>query len=189
MRKYTLSIVVALVAGFAGSAGFSSPAVAAEAGFERVVVFGQFRLLKNGSEVKLGEGFFSNVAALRLYRPEDQEDFTGRVEEDGEFAFKLAPGEYYLMSITFKHQGETIEPETNYVINVSPGIEAAYIGTITLETTFGGGYHGMKGSFDRFIVSNECAADCNRRMADLGIAGAPMEVALPQWQEQVALHD
>ena len=196
-NKTTLT-ALAIIVGFMGLAAVSSSAMAdsaaqaaqraerASQGIQRATVFGRFRLLKNGNEIRLGDGYFSNFAALRLYRPADQEEFTGRVEADGEFAFDLAPGEYYLMSVAFRHRGETIEPETNFVINVSPDYAATYVGTLTLETTFSSGYAGMQGTFDRFVVSNDCAADCNRRLASLGLGNEGMTVDLPEWKDQVA---
>jgi len=201
MRHFNRSAALALVVCFGGLAAFSSSAVAESSskstndaatksdGFHRTTVFGRFRILKNGTEVHFGDGFFSNVAALRFYRPADQEEFTGRVEKDGEFSLKLAPGEYYLMSIAFKHHGETIEPETDYVFNVPADYDGSYVGTITLETTFSSGYTGMKGTFDRFVVSNDCKADCSGRMSDLGLTGKAVNVALPEWKEHVAAND
>lgn len=151
-----------------------------------VVVFGKFRLLKNGYETKLGEGLFGNIARLRFYRAETQEEMSTRVGKDGEFSIELLPGDYYLMSIAFKHRGETIEPETNFMFNVSADHQANYIGTITLESTFSSGYYGMKGSFDRFIVSDDCAAECASQLASLGLEDAATTTSLPVWQRQVA---
>lgn len=187
-----LLVCLSVLAGFSSSA-YASPddastmsATSSATTFARPVVFGKFRLLKNGNEIKLGDGFFSNVAALRLYRPEDQEEFTGRVGDDGEFSMQLAPGDYYIENVVFKHQGETIAPETNYVFTVSADHEANYIGTITLETTFTKDYNGVKGTFDRFTVADDCATDCDRRLAELGLPNSELMVDLPKWETQVA---
>ena len=197
MSKITRTNALKLVVAFSVLVGFSSSVVAEDVANSdnasawqdsRALVFGKFRLLKNGNETKLGEGMFSNVAALRLYRPEDQEEFTGRVGENGEISMKLSPGEYYVNSITFRHQGERIEPETNFRFVVSADHKASYIGTITLETSFSNGYHGMKGSFDRFTVRNDCAESCDQRLAELGLVPQDVAVTLPTWQEHLALN-
>jgi len=186
MRKFTLALLV-----FSSALGvFSSSAIASdtlESTSEReVMVFGKFRLLKNGEETTLGSGFFSNVAALRLYREDDQEEFTVRVGENGEFARALTPGDYYVMNISFKYRGETVRPETNFMFNVSDDGRPNYVGTITLEAKFKNGYHGSKGSFERFTIRNECSRECERRLSELGLEGKVAVTSLPQWQEQVA---
>ncbi len=186
MRKLTLALLV-----FTSSLGaFSSSALAADShnssSDRTVMVFGKFRLLKNGEETQLGTGFFSNVAALRLYRADDQEEFTVRVGENGEFARELTPGDYYVMNISFKYRGETVRPETNFMFNVSDDGQPNYVGTITLAAKFRNGYHGSKGNFDRFLISNECASECERRLAELGLENSVAVTSLPQWQQQVA---
>ena len=154
----------------------------------QVVVFGEFRLLKNGYETKFGDGVFGNVAALRLYRVDDQEEFTIRVGEDGEFSRRLAPGDYYVMNVSFKYRGETIRPDTNFMFNVSGDSGANYLGTLTLEATFSSGYNGTMGSFDRFLVADECASVCERRLAEFGLNNADVTTSLPEWQTQVAIN-
>ena len=188
MRKFTLSYLVFLSV----LAGFSSTAVASDDvrmnSDNQVVVFGEFRLLKNGYETKFGDGVFGNVAALRLYRVDDQEEFTIKVGKDGEFSRRLAPGDYYVMNVSFKYHGETIRPDTNFMFNVSGDSSANYLGTLTLEATFSSGYHGTKGSFDRFLVADECASVCERRLAELGLNNADVTTSLPEWQTQVAIN-
>ena len=187
MRKITLSYLIFLSV----LAGLSSTAVASDDvnlnADGRVVVFGKFRLLKNGYETKFGDGMFGNVGALRLYRVDDQEEFTIKVGKDGEFSRRLAPGEYYVMNVSFKYRGETVRPDTNFMINVSGDSSANYLGTLTLEATFSSDYHGSKGSFDRFLVADECASVCNRRLAELGLKNSDVTTSLPTWQTQVAL--
>lgn len=186
MKNLTLALLV-----FYSALGvFSSSAVAADdvnlTSDRETIVFGKFRLLKNGAETPLGEGFFSNVASLRLYRTDDQEEFTVKVRENGEFASALTPGEYYVMYISFKYRGETIRPETNFMFDVSDDGQPVYVGTITLDAKFKNGYHGSKGSFERYLVHNECASVCERRLAELGLDNAVAVTSLPQWQQQVA---
>jgi len=186
MQKLTITLLVF----YSVLSAFSSSAVAADdinlASDREAVVFGKFRLLKNGEETNLGEGFFSNVASLRLYRADDQEEFTVRVGEDGEFASALTPGEYYVMYISFKYRGETVRPETNFKFDVVDNTQPVYVGTITLDAKFKNGYHGSKGSFERYLISNDCASVCGRRLAELGLENAVAVTSLPQWQQQVA---
>lgn len=198
MNTFTHKLTATLLVSFYSLVGFSSSAYASgneevannlsanATGSESSVVFGKFRLMKNGEEIELGDGLFGNSAVLRLYRATDQEELTGRVGKDGEFSMELAPGDYYLMSIAFKHRGETIEPETNFMFNVSSDFSANYVGTITLETSFGSGYNGMKGSIDRIMIGNDCATDCDRRMEQLGLANNALATSLPHWETQVA---
>ncbi|MEJ2129820.1 MAG: hypothetical protein P8X81_13385 [Woeseiaceae bacterium] len=183
MGKVNKNLNFRILAVFAAVTGLSASAFAAD---DESMVFGKFRLLKNGYETRLGEGFFGNTAFLRLYRADDQEEFSVKVKEDGEFSVRLAPGDYYLMSIAFKHKGETVEPETNFMFNVSDDYAANYVGTITLEAKFKTGYQGTKGSFDRFIVSNDCESVCETRLAKLGLEGIDTTTSLPEWQQQVA---
>jgi len=186
MRKNTLALLVLSSA----LAVFSSSALAEDGhnstADRDVMVFGKFRLLKNGAETQLGTGFFSNVASLRLYRADDQEEFTVRVGDNGEFARALTPGDYYVMNISFKYRGETVRPETNFMFNVSDEGQPNYVGTITLAAKFSNGYHGSKGSFERFLISNDCASECDRRLVELGLENKVAVTSLPQWQQQVA---
>jgi hypothetical protein len=188
MRKLTLSYLVFLSV----LASLSSTAVASNdvpmSSDDQVVVFGKFRLLKNGYEMQFGDGIFGNVAVLRLYRADDQEEFTIRVGKGGEFSQRLAPGDYYVMNVSFKYRGETIRPETNFMFNVSGDRSANYLGTLTLEATFGSDYNGTKGSFERFVVADECASVCEHRLAELGLANADVTTSLPEWQTQVAMN-
>ena len=188
MRKFTLSYIVFLSA----LAGFSSTAVAADdvisSSDDGVVVFGKFRLLKNGYETKFGDGIFGNFAALRLYRVDDQEEFTIKVGNGGEFSGRLAPGDYYIMNVSFKYRGETIRPDTNFMFNVSGDSSANYLGTLTLEATFSSDYNGTKGSFDRFLVADECASVCERRLAELGLESTDVTTSLPVWETRVAIN-
>lgn len=193
-QKFGISILVIFysLAGFTSSVSAESSANVDNADYadapviQRAVVFGKFRLMKNGNEVQLGQGLFGNSALLRLYRASDQEEVTSRVGKNGEFSAKLAPGDYYLTSIAFQHQGETIEPETNFVFSVSADHHASYVGTITLETTFGSSYNGMKGSIDRIMIGNDCATDCAARLEQFGMANNTVATALPHWEAQVS---
>ena len=153
---------------------------------KRVLVFGKFRLVKNEYESRLGPGFFGNTAALTLLRIDDQEEMTIRVGKDGAFSRKLSPGDYYLMGIEFKHQGNTIETDTNYLIRIGNQHEANYLGTITLMAEFKSGYNGIVGKIDRFLVTNDCAEECKPLLADIDMTGLTMTTALPVWQTHVA---
>lgn len=193
---FTRKICLKLAVFFTALTGFSSSALAANDAnsdehamlnaSDPVLVFGKFRLLKNGNKTKLSDGFSGNSAWIRLYQADTREELSIKVGEDGEFSRELAPGEYYVMSIAFRHHGQTVEPETNFMFDVSGAHEANYIGTITLEAKFTSGYYGMQGEFERFIISNDCAADCEDRLADLGLQGVSPAMAFPAWQEQVA---
>ena len=72
------------------------------------------------------------------------------------------------------------------MFNVSDDGQPNYVGTITLEAKFQNGYHGSKGSFERFTIRNECSLECERRLSELGLDGQGPVTSLPQWQQQVA---
>lgn len=187
-------VCFSMVAGFSASAMADDSANLALEGAEatethsRVVVFGKFQIVKNGVDANLGEGFFSNTAALNLYRPADQEEFTIKVGDNGEFSRELAPGEYYLVGIEFKHRGETVEPQTNYVFTVPAEAPTSYMGTIAMHATFSGGYMGVSGKIDRFILTDDCRTECDGILSKLGMAGAATSSALPSWESQVAYY-
>lgn len=173
----------AFAAGDADTDEYSTVTASDQSG---VLVFGKFQLLKNGRKTKLSDGFLGNSATIRLYQADTHEELSIRVGDDGEFSRELAPGDYYVMSIAFKHHGQTVEPETNFMFSVSADHEANYLGTITLEAKIGSGYYGMQGNFERFIITNDCATDCEARLASLGRNGISTATSFPEWQEQVA---
>ncbi len=150
------------------------------------VVFGKFRLLRNGDEVQFGEGVFASAPTLRLHKVGSHREFTGEVGQDGEFAWVLQPGSYRVSSIGFSFRGERIEPETNFTLAVSEDHRASYAGTITLETTIDSGYHGTSGTVDRVTVRNDCETECGKRLARLGISKDVSTASLFHWEEQVA---
>jgi hypothetical protein len=150
------------------------------------VVFGKFRLLRNGQEVEFGEGIFANSARLHLFQDGADQEIVGKVGRDGEFAWLMEPGDYKLSSIAFKHRGETIEPAANFAFTVSADHDASYVGTITLEATFNAGYYGTSGVIERFYISNDCAAECSKMLGDLGMADTLAATSLLHWETQVA---
>ena len=150
------------------------------------VVFGKFRLLRNGSEANLGEGIFANSATLHLYDQGERREIAGKVGKGGEFAWVLAPGQYRVSSIGFNNRGERAETETDFSFTVSADSEAIYVGTITLETTFDSGYFGLNGVVDRYTVSDDCANDCAGRLERLGLSSDAATVSLLQQEGQLA---
>ena len=150
------------------------------------VVFGKFRLVRNGEEVAFGDNIFANSAKLYMYQDGSGQEIVGKVGRDGEFAWALEPGDYTLSSIAFKHRGETIEPATNFAFTVSANHDASYVGTITLETTFSSGYYGTSGVIERFFIKDDCEANCSKMLSNLGMAGTVAATSLLHWETQVA---
>lgn len=150
------------------------------------VVFGKFRLVRNGEEVEFGDSVFANSAKLHMYQDGTDQEIVGKVGRDGEFAWALEPGDYTLSSIAFKHRGETIEPATNFAFTVSADHDASYVGTITLEATFNSGYYGTSGVIERFYIKDDCAADCDKMLGELGMATTATASSLLHWETQVA---
>ena len=171
----------------ADSIDSSEELLAAEAFSEgKHVVFGKFTLLQNGREARLGEGPLTNSAVLHLDQADDEQSIAGRVGEDGEFAWALQPGIYRVSGIDFYSRGDRIALDTDFAFLVSEDYAANYIGTITLETTIDAGYYGVSGTVERYILSNDCAADCDDRLAKLGLSDDSVGIALLQHGGQLA---
>ncbi len=153
------------------------------------VVFGKFRLVRNGTEADLGTGLFANRAMLHFVNGKDDRDIVGQVGDDGEFAWTLAPGRYRLTAIDFDSRGERESAETNFTFVVPADHKAVYIGSITLEATFESGYYGLNGIVDDYRVTNDCAAECAGRLDRLGLSMNDMTVELLTEQYHLAHTD
>jgi hypothetical protein len=198
MGKFTVRASLKLVVSFMAfsaltggafaeaTTGITDSSASAVASHSRVLVFGKFRLVKNEYESRLGPGFFGNTAAFTLFRVDDQEEMTVRVGKDGRFSRKLSPGDYHLMEIEFKHQGETIRTDTNYMIHVSGATESNYIGTLTLTAKFDRGYMGVDGVIESFSIADNCENECDSILSELGVSGKSMMTSLPVWQAHFA---
>lgn len=161
----------------------------ADAAPGETLVFGKFRLVRNGNEADLGTGPFANRAMLHMVNGKDDRDIVGQVGDDGEFAWTLAPGRYQLTAIDFDSRGERETTETNFTFAVPADHEAVYIGSITLETTFESGYYGLNGTVDDYRVTNDCATDCANRLDRLGLSMDDMTVELLTEQYHFARTD
>jgi len=175
---------LAVVAGCAsGTANIESARDLADANLREPVsvVFGKLRLVRNGEEVSFGPGLFANSARLTLQQSGGERQFAGRVGRDGEFSWALPAGDYSVESIAFRVQDRLVSPETSFRFTVSPEHDASYLGTITLEATFDAGYLGVHGGVDRFLVHDDCASDCARRLAQFGVADSRSTRSLVRW--------
>ena len=150
------------------------------------VVFGKFRLVRNGAEAEIGEGMFASSAMLHLYEQGEQREIVGKVGKGGEFAWVLAPGHYRVSGIGFDNRGERAATDTSFTFTVAAEYDAIYVGTITLETTFESGYYGLNGVVDRFTVSDDCKIDCTGRLARLGLSADAATVSLLQHEGRLA---
>lgn len=169
MGKF-LKIVAATVAGsLVGSAAFAG---------DDALVIGKLRIVKNGTEVSLDRGFFANEASLRLVQLDSQERFQRKVGRGGEIAWDVEPGAYRVEGIDFMVRGERVSAQSNFVLNVTAATAATYVGTVTLEATFEGGYAGLAGSIDGYSVTDECAQDCAPILSRAGLADESLTVSL-----------
>ena len=142
------------------------------------VVFGKFRLVRNGQEARFNNDLLATSAVLHLRRASEPGRILGKVGEDGEFAWALVPGHYRVSSISFNNRGERVEPITNFSVSVSGDTDAVYIGTVTLEATFNSGYYGINGIVDGYTVRNDCSSDCAARLERLGLDASNSSVSL-----------
>ena len=150
------------------------------------IVLGRFRLVRNGNDARLGRGPFATRAMLHMAGGKDRREVVGQVGADGEFAWALAPGRYRLTAIGFDSRGERETAQTDFTFVVPADHKAVYIGSITLETTFESGYYGLNGTVEDYGVTNDCAADCARRLHRLGLSANDMTVALLTESYQLA---
>lgn len=194
IRNLNVTKIICLLA-VAGLAGCASTARNIDSGevLDRAssaategIVFGKFRLVRNGQEIQLGDGIFANSATLHLQKSDNGREIVGEVGRDGEFAWALAPGVYRMSSIGFSFRGEKVESQTNFSFAVSADHRASYVGTVTLEATFHSGYHGTSGTVDRITVRNDCEAGCEKRLAELGLPSAAVTASLFHWDERIA---
>ena len=150
------------------------------------VVFGKFRLVRNGVEANINGGIFSGTATLKLFHVDGQQEIAGKVGENGEFAWALEPGDYRVTSIAFSNRGVRAEPETDFGFTVKEGQDAIYVGTVTLEATIDSGYYGINGVVDNLTVSDDCAVDCNRILERLGLEEGVEQIALLRKEDGTA---
>ena len=148
------------------------------------VVFGQVQLIRNGTPVQFGDGLMANTAVLNIYDPDSNRKFVGKLGEDGEFSWALPSGTYEVESVAFRMHGQTVEPETSFTFTVSPDFDATYLGTVKIEGSFNGGYAGVTGTVDRFVVQDNCASDCQRRLDQLGMTNQASTSSLFRWDQQ-----
>ena len=159
---------------------------AAAAGTSDAVAFGKFRLVRNGREANIGGGIFASAAKLHFYQTDTDREIVGKVGKDGEFAWVLEPGTYQLSNIDFHNRGEKVALRTDFTFSVAADTRASYVGTVTLETSLDNGYYGVNGTVDRYTVTDDCAAECDSRLSQLGLSTADMSISLMQQQSQVA---
>lgn len=169
MGKFFKIVATAAAGSLIASASFAG---------DDALVIGKLRIVKNGSEVSLDRGLFANEASLRLVRLESQERLQRKVGRDGEIAWDVEPGDYRLEGIDFMVRGERVSAQSNFVLTVADSTAATYVGTVTLEATFEGGYSGLAGSIDRYTVADECSEDCAPILSRAGLADDSLTVAL-----------
>ena len=157
--------------------------LAADSG--KALVIGKIELVKNGTEVKLGNGFFASQATLSLVNTNSLTRKTVDVGPGGEFAWALEPGRYRLSGIGFMVRGERIDVAGNFAFDASTDNAATYIGTINLQTTFDSGYYGLSGVIDSYTVSNDCSRDCAGILSRMGMPADAATVALLQPDQQL----
>ena len=153
------------------------------------VVFGKFRLIRNGEEADIGDGIFGTTAEIHFVNGDGERGIVGKVGKHGEFAWALEPGSYRVTTIGFDNRGEREEADAKLAFTVPADRSAVYVGTITLEASFDSGYYGTNGSVDNFFISNDCATDCGKRLEALGLAMESLTVSVVDSGTQVARVD
>jgi hypothetical protein len=189
IRKLFATSLLVAVAGMSGCAAtadsIASTSDRAQVGPGESVVFGKFRLIRNGEEARIGSGPLATSAVLTL-RNVDGDEIVGKAGANGEFAWALDPGVYRVSSIRFDNRGEHEKAVTNFIFSVDGNYSSVYIGTVTLEATFDSGYYGLNGVVDGYSVSNDCAAECGDRLTRLGLDADDSKVELMQQPSALA---
>lgn len=179
---------LAMLATLAGCSTMNAGSTAADAAPLKVA-FGEFRLVTNGVEASLGHGLLTGDAGFHIVSEDTGDTFVGKVRKQGQFDMRLQPGAYRVSTVFFKHQGETIEADTNFRFEVAADADSTYVGSIGLEATLESSNYGVVGTADRFTVANECAEDCAPHMATLGLTQGETSVSLFQWESRIASTD
>ena len=117
-------------------------------------VIGKLRIVKNGTEVRLGRGLFANPATLNLVNIETAELSRLAVGKNGEFAGTLADGSYTLSGIDFMVRGERVSVAGDFA------------------------FHGPSGILDGYSIVDDCQADCAPMLTRLGLDADAATVAL-----------
>ena len=155
----------------------TTPGQLTSSGNGDTLVFGKFKLVKNGKDVALGDGLFANHATLRFERLGAGEEFVGKVGRDGEIAWYLGPGEYHVSAVSFGNQGERVDSGVSLNFHVAPQAEAVYVGTVVVQTRFHTGYYGTDAVVGT-VVRNECARDCAALLARHGLPAADVDKSI-----------
>ena len=174
-RAVTIAALVCVFAGLTGCATSASSPDLIHAG--NPVVFGKLELVKNDERVSIGDGFLANAPVIYLEREDTGKRVLGKIGVDGEFAWRLAPGDYRVSKISFHNHGQRVETRFRQRFTVDQDSELVYIGTIKLVTRFFAGYHGVDGVVG-YSVRNDCPRDCSTRLEGLGMTEAKPYVAL-----------
>jgi hypothetical protein len=195
MTHSTRNLAGGLAAGILVLAGLSGCATTANSvdssaglgqGTASNLVFGKFRLVRNGHEVAIGDGALSNTATFELRRDGAQTDISAEIGDGGEFAWVLEPGTYEVSGIGFRYHGDRIETPANFSFTVAGNQKATYVGTITLEASFHSVANGTIGAVDSYRVANDCATDCADRLSRLGLSTDGVNIALFPHVSQMA---
>ena len=179
-------LAAALLAGCGTTASIESREDFANHASTGTVIFGKFRLIRNGTEANVGNSLFGTTVLIQVDNDRPEHSIVGKVGDDGEFAWALEPGNYVISSIAFDNRGERQETDAHLAFTVSGDHKAVYIGTITLEASLDSGYYGTNGSVDDFQISNDCGSECQARLQALGLSTNDMTVSLMQEQYQLA---
>jgi hypothetical protein len=180
-------MVVCSLAFTGGCAATSGDVLTADDG--KAAVFGKFELVKNGQQVRIGEGLFAHHATLLFNEQGADDEIIGKVGRDGEFTWYLAPGDYHVSAVAFSNHGERVEPGVSLNFTVQPDMKAAYIGTIRVESSFDSGYYGTDARLGATTVRDDCWQDCAARLAELNLTEADLYVSILHRPGQVARTD
>ena len=153
------------------------------------LVFGKVRWIYNGEELDVGVGLSSNVVELQMYPMGSDKRIIGRIGEGGRFAWTMSPGHYHVpaanfVSPMFSSRGNFVG-YTYLEFDVPDVDDPVYLGTLMLETEYTRHLFTWDATLKASIV-DDCEADCEDRLADLGLPVDTLRVNLIRFDSRLS---
>lgn len=178
--RIALALAPALLTACAATTRNIDRMAAASLPSDEAVVIGRLVVIKDGREVTYSNGPLTSNAKLQLTDARHGTTVRAEVGPGGEFAWPLHPELYRIDAIEIVARGQRLVFPTYLSFAASGDTSATYVGTITLEVDIDSGYYGIEARPESMTVQNDCQADCEAILADLGFGRNDIGIALAQ---------
>lgn len=175
-----LAIAPALLTACAATTQNVDRMAAASLPSDETVVIGRLVVIKDGQEMTYSDGPLTSNTRLQLTDARHGTTVRAEVGTGGEFAWPLHPELYRINAIEIIARGQRLVFPTYLSFAASRDMSATYVGTITLEVDIDSGYYGIEAKPESMTVHNDCRADCEAILADLGFDSGDIGIALAQ---------